>query len=67
MGMLKMNKECHLGKEGMALYRIYCNDCECWHPQWRYPCNNRICDHGKVRTLNAEYAICETCQGKCYL
>ena len=63
-----MNKECHLGKEGMALYRIYCNDCQCLHPQWRYPCDNPWCEDGKTWVKDRfGYAICESCEGNKYL
>lgn len=49
---------------GSVLYNAWCNECDKYHPQWKYPC---ICENGKVLIKKDIYELCNKCNGKGYL
>jgi hypothetical protein len=57
-----------VGESGMYLYRVYCHDCDRYHAQYRFPCNNPQCEDGKAWINDGfGYEICKTCNGHKYL
>lgn len=59
-----MNKCKFVAEAGMILYNAWCRDCDCYHQQWKFPCE---CENGKVAAEPLGYKLCDKCNGRGYL
>jgi hypothetical protein len=59
-------KSCQESEAGKVLVNIYCKDCDEFHPQWRYLCDNDECFLGTINT-SLGIDICPRCLGYNYL
>jgi len=60
-----MTNKCSLeASPGMMLYDAFCRECDCYHKQWKTPCE---CENGKIGVEPFGCKLCDKCNGRGFL
>lgn len=59
------NKCIKEAKQGMLIYKVFCKECDIYHDQWKFPCEDN-CENGKIPVNPLGYKLCDTCNGRGY-